>query len=203
MASIVNDFAIDCAVDVVCPDGSLGAANADAINCTNANLAQVQSLILIHPTLGTPISNWTPGVTLQVSDFSIDNTDSTDTEQKQFFVKGGVSEPEESTTELNSFREYTLKKIYTLSFEFYNDGEGETDTYDYWRRVECGTVIPNFYYTTEGGQIFGRDGGIVPSKFSVSKVLEEGEDSVEKWVGTIQWNARVSPDRKVNPLPTA
>jgi len=195
MSGIINIFEVDCD-DVLCPDGTLGALSPQTENCNDVNLSEVNSIILKHPTLGDNITNWGPA--LAAGDFNIDNADATDVAQKQIFVTGGVAEPEETEVTLNGFQTVTLNKTFTLSAEFYSDGSQLT--YDYLRKLECNKVKPDFWFTTMGGKIFGKDGGITPSKFSLSKVLEQGEESVEKWVMNIQWKALTSPDRYDNPL---
>ena len=60
---------------------------------------------------------------------------------------------------------------------------------------ECNKVKPNFWFTTMGGKIFGRDGGITPSKFSLSKVLEQGEESVEKKSLFLRFEKSILPRR--------
>lgn len=195
MSNIINIFEVDCDT-IQCPDGPLGALSVQTENCNDVNLSEVNSIIWIHPTLGLGIDNW--GSVLTPADFNIDNSDTTDAAQKQIFVTGGVAEPEETEVTLNGFQTVTLNKTFTLSAEFYSDGSEET--YNYLRKLECNKVKPNFWFTTMGGKIFGRDGGITPSKFSLSKVLEQGEESVEKWVINIQWKALTSPDRYDYPL---
>jgi len=195
MSNIINIFEVDCDT-LACPDGALGAMSVQTEDCNDVNLSEVNSIIWIHPTLGSGIDNW--GSVLTAGDFNIDNSDATDLAQKQIFVTGGVAEPEETEVTLNGFQTVTLNKTFTLSAEFYSDGS--EITYDYLRKLECNKVKPKFWFTTMGGKIFGKDGGIIPSKFSLSKVLEQGEESVEKWVMNIQWKALTSPDRYDYPL---
>jgi len=192
--SLINIFAVDCDL-VTCPGGPLGAMNAQTESCNDVALSEVNSIIFWHPTSGNAPTNWGPAIA--AIDFSIDNTDATDADQKQIFVTGGVPEPEETEITVNGFQTVILNKTFTLNFELYTDG---SDTYDYMRKLQCGTVKPQFLFTTMGGKIFGADGGITPSKFTVNKVLEQGEESVEKWVGEIQWKALTAPDRYDNPL---
>lgn len=194
MSNLINIFEVNCD-NLTCPSGALGAMDAQTEDCNDVDLSEVNSIIFWHPTLGTAPTNWGPA--LAAIDFNIDNTDATDVAQKQIFVKGGMPEPDETTITLNSFQEVTLNKTFSLNAELYSDG---SDTYDYLRKLECNKVKPKFLFTTMGDKIFGKDGGITPSKWSLSKVLEEGEESVEKWVINLQWKAKTSPDRYDNPL---
>lgn len=193
--AITNDFAIDCDL-IICPDGALGAMDAATRDCNDVTQSQIDSLILWHPTLGTPPTNWGSGIL--ATDFNIDNTDATDVAQKRLFVSGGMPESEEITVVTNSFQEVTIKRTFTITATLYTFGG---DTYDYLRKLQCNKVKPKFDFTTDGGKLFGKDGGIEPSKFALDFVLEEGEESVEKWIITIQYKAKTAPDRLDSPLP--
>ena len=59
---------------------------------------------------------------------------------------------------------------------------------------------PLFDFTTVGGKLFGKDGGISPVKFALDFLLEEGEENCEKWSITISWKSLTAPDRFDNPL---
>lgn len=192
--SIVNIFAIDCDT-VDCPDGALGAMDAQSESCNDVVQSEINSIIFWHPTLGTAPTNWGAGIA--AIDFSIDNTDATDVNQKQIFVVGGMPEPEETTITTNGFQEVTLSKTFSLTATLYTFGDA---TFDYLRKLQCNKVKPQFVFTTAGGKLVGNDGGITPSKFTLNYVLEEGEESVEKWTFDIQFKALTAPDRLDNPL---
>lgn len=185
----------DVACDIACPDGALGAMGAQSKYCNDVNLSQLESLILQHPTLGTPIDNWGPGLT--ALDFLIDNTDTTDVSQKQIFGIGSVAEPTIDEVEVNAFQMAKIKGVYTISFRLYTF---DSVTYDYLRKLQCGTVKPKITYTTEGGYIYGKDGGIDTTKFQVELIQDEGSSAVEYFQFTIEWNAKNAPDRFLNPL---
>ena len=193
--SVINIFAVDCD-GVVCPDGVLGAMDAQAEFCNDVDQSEVNSIIFWHPTLGVAPTNWGP--TMIAGDFDIDNTDATDVKQKRLFVKGGMPEPDESVITTNAFQEVVLSRTYNLELTLYTAKDA---TYDYLRKLQCGKVKPKFVFSTAGANLFGKDGGIEPSKLSLSVVLEEGEESVEKWTIKIAWKGLVSPDRVPNPLP--
>lgn len=194
MASLDNIFAIDCDT-VLCPAGALGAMDIQTENCNDVNQSEVNSLIMWHPTLGTAPTNWGAGIA--AIDFDIDNTDATDVKQKQIFVKGGMPASEEITQTLNSFQDVVINRTHTLNLELYTFGG---DTYDYLRKLQCNKVKPLFDFTTVGGKLFGKDGGISAVKFALDFLLEEGEENVEKWSITISWKSLTAPDRLDNPL---
>tara|TARA_R110000851_G_scaffold150931_1_gene291988 strand:- start:271 stop:846 length:576 start_codon:yes stop_codon:yes gene_type:complete len=188
-----NIFSVSC--DIICPDGTLGAMGAQDQFCNDINLSQIQSLIWWHPTLGTPIDNW--GVGLSALDFSIDNTDAFDVAQKQVFGIGSVGEPTENEIELGSFQKQKLPSVYPISFKLYTFTAA---TYDYLRSVQCGQIKPLIAYTTEGGYIYGKDGGITATKWSVEFMQPEGENAVEYFQFNIEFKAKNAPDRLINPL---
>lgn len=195
MANCINTFAVDCST-ITCPSGLLGAANSMSADCSaNVNRSEVNSVILVHPTLGTAITNW--GAGLVALDFNIDNTDATDVKQKQFIGRGSFGEPEAITTTLNDFREYDITKTYTLTFTIFDVGDA---TYDFMRKIECGSVVPLLYFTTVSSKIYGKDGGICPKQVKASLILDEGSDAIERWQLQFVWEAKTAPDRYDYPL---
>ena len=194
MSDLINIFDIDCDT-VDCPDGALGAMDAQSESCNEVNQSEINSLIWWHPTLGTAPTNWGAGIT--ALDFDIDNTDATDVKQKQIFGVWEMPEPTESTVTTNSFQEVTLSKTFSITGTLYTFGG---DTFDYLRKIQCNKVKPNFVFTTVGGKLLGKDGGIVPSKFTLNYVLNQGEESVEQWTFDIQFKSLTAPDRLDNPL---
>lgn len=194
--SAFNIFSIDCA-DVTCPDGALGAMDIISQDCNeNINQSEVNSIILWHPTLGTAPTNWGPSMI--VGDFSIDNTDATDVSQKQIYGQGDMPLPEFQSVTTNNFNSVDIAGTFTLNFDIFDVG---ATSYDYLRKLQCATVKPLFIFSTVGGYLYGKDGGITPTQFRLSPVLERGEEAVEKWTCTITWKSRTAPDRVENPLP--
>jgi len=193
--SAINIFAVDCDA-VTCPDGALGVMDVSTEFCNDVVQSEITSIIFWHPVDGVAPTNW--GNSMLVTDFDILNTDATDVKQKQLFLKGGMPEPDETTIITNSFQEVVLSRTQTVTLSLYSFGD---DTYDYLRKLQCGTVKPKFIFSTAGGKLYGKDGGIQATKFSLALVLDEGEESVEKWTITIAWKTLVSPDRVPNPLP--
>lgn len=191
-----NQFAIDCDL-ITCPGGSLGAMGAMDISCDpNLNQSEINSLILVHPTLGTPITNW--GASLVIGDFTIDNADATNVDQKRVFGQGDMPASEVVTVITNNFNENVLTRKYTLNFSVYDIN---AVTYDYFRKLQCSTVKPLLYFTTVAQKIKGKDGGIVLTSFKVDTPLERGPESVERIDIIATWEAKTSPDSYDSPLP--
>ena len=193
--SAINIFSVDCST-LVCPDGALGAMNAQSQDCASVNQSEVNSLIFWHPTLGTAPTNW--GAGMAAIDFNIDNTDATDVAQKQIFGVGDLPAPEFQSVVVNNFNSVDIAGTWTLNFDLYDIGD---DTYDYLRKLECSKVKPQFIFSTVGGYLYGKDGGITPTQIRLSPVLERGEESVERWSLIITWKGQTAPDRVENPLP--
>jgi len=194
MPSTINEFSIDC--DAQTCAAALGAASAQVQDCpANINQSEVDSIIMIHPTLGTPISNW--GGSLVALDFDIDNTDATDVSQKRFFGVGSVPANEVQEVTLNNFQNFSIDKTFTLTMDIFDITPA---TYDYFRKIQCGKVKPLFWYTTVADKIYGSTTGINPIKFMVTTPLESGEGSLEKITIEVSWKAKTSPDRY--PMPT-
>ena len=189
-----NLFGVDCDTQT-CNEVFVVAAAQDA-NCPSRVLrSELKSIILIHPTLGTPIANW--GASMVAGDFDIDNTDITSVKQRQFFGIGSVAESEDTLITLNDNNQHRLKSTYTLEFRVM-DIPAATD--EFFRQIECGVLRPLFYYVTVDDQIYGSATGIIPSIFKANKVMDEGDDAVVTWKFTVTWSAKVSPDNYDYPL---
>ncbi len=198
MALLDNISQIDCtAVDCT---AALGAAGAQVKDCPqNITRAEVNTLITIHPQVGTDITNWpaTGETGLVALDFDIDNTDATSVKQKQFFGVGSVAEPEESSVPLNDGQEVVLNRGYTLVFTMWDI---DTNTYDWLRKVQCGTIKPKFIYGDRANYLYGIDGGLIASKWTVAFIKNTGNDAVNNAQLTITWDAKTDPDRVISPL---
>jgi hypothetical protein len=194
--SSVNQFGIDCST-ILCPDGILGAVGVMSQNCDpSLNQSEINSLLLVHPTLGTLVTNW--GAGLVALDFDIDNADATDVKQKRIFGSGDMpnSEPLQVTT--NDFNVNTLMRTYTLNFTVFDI---DSVTYDYFRKIQCSSVKPLIYFTTVAQKIKGSATGISPASFDVQTPLDRGEENVERIELTITWKSKTSPDSYDSPLP--
>ena len=198
MALLDNISQIDCtAIDCT---SALGAAADQLQDCPkNITRAEVNTIILQHPTLGTAITNWpaTGETGLLITDFDIDNTDVLDVSQKQFFGVGTVSEPEESAVPLNDGQEHILNRKYTLVFTMWDIPAA---TYDYLRQIQCGVVKPKFTYGDRANYLYGIDGGLVASKWTVAFPKNTGDDAVNNAQITVTWDAKTDPDRVISPL---
>ena len=198
MAFLNNVPQIDCA-NVTCVS-ALGAAGTQVQDCpANITQAEVNSIIAQHPTLGTAITNWpaTGQTGLVAGDIVIDNTDATSVALKQFFGVGSIAAPEESLITLNDGQETVLSRKYSLVFTMWDINSA---TYDWLRKVQCGSIKPKLYYTDRANYGYGVDGGLTTTKWAVSFPKDTGDDAVNRAEITITWNAKNDPDRVVWPL---
>lgn len=192
--STINEFSIDCAAQT-CSSPLGAASNQDQFCPIDVSQSEIDSLIIVHPTLGTLVTNWGAGLVL--GDFDIDNTDATDVKQKRFFGVGSLGEPEISEVTLNNFQPYPISKTYPLTFEI---TQVSLATRDYFRKIECNKIKPLIYYTDVDGFIHGGATGIQPTRFDVSMPMDSGQEGIQKILLSIQWKAKTSPDRYVSPL---
>ena len=189
-----NVFEINC--DALDCDSPLGAAGVQDKYCPkNVKQSQLDSVILVHPTLGTLVTNWGPS--LAPTDFDIDNADATDVKQKQFFGVGSIAESEDSEVEINSFQLVNLGSTTTATFTIHNI---DSETYDYWRKVKCGTVKPRGYFTTVADEIIGSATAINFSSIKPNIIFDEGKDAVKKIVVVFTWESKTMPDIHDYPL---
>ena len=70
--------------------------------------------------------------------------------------------------------------------------------YDAMRLIQCGLKL-KFWYGTTGGKIYGGNDGVIGS-FTIGDQLDEGEDSLEIFSGTVTWRSQQDPDRGENPI---
>lgn len=194
--SNINIYSIDCDT-ITCPDGALGAMNAIDQNCAgNVNQSEINSLIWWHPTLGTdPTTNWPSPL---VGDFSINNANATDVDQKRVFGQGDIPAPDNLKVTTNDFNSVSLNKTYTLNFDVYDIGN---NTYDYLRKIDCSKVKPKFLYTTVAGFMYGKEGGIQAIDWDIAFINERGEGSVERCQITLKFKGKTAADRVASPLP--
>ena len=189
-----NISAVDC--DALACDGVLGAAGTQVQYCpANIRRSQLDSVILVNPTVGTLIANW--GASLVALDFDIDNTDITDVKQKQFFGKGSIAESEASEIELNSFQMYNLGDTNTATFSIYDIS---LDTHEYWSKVKCGKIKPLGYFTTVDSEIIGVAAGLNFTSIKPNLIFDEGKDAVKRIDVTFTWEAKTFPDVYPYPL---
>lgn len=189
---------IDCP-SLACDD-PLGAASEMLRDCpANITRAEVNTLILQHPTVGVPILNWpASGETgLVALDIIIDNTDATDVAKKLFVGSGSVDAPEESTAPLNDGQVHVLDRKYTLVFNMWDI---TAVTYDYLRQIQCGKAKPKFYFADRGNYLYGIEDGLNPSSWTVHFPKATGDDALNTAVLTITWSSKVDPDRVIYPL---
>lgn len=196
MAETFNQF-------FACPgcdeDNLLPAIPADQEGCESRELSEVSDLYIIPEEAEDITASWSTTPTYVSG--TIDNTETDNTKAKHLVGIGEVPEP--------TFTEATFPKgvtkdvdgTYTLNFTYYNlaGGTQKNQGYDFVRKLQCGWTGFTFYYGDRSDFIYGKAGGIVPSKVKV--VLPKGTGaSLNNAIIRISWKADVDPDRKINPI---
>ena len=191
--SLIQNFEIDCSA-LVC-GGALGAAGAMVQGCpANIELSEIDSIILWDSTISAPTANWAADA-MVIADFDIDNTDAT--KLNRFFGVGNIGESEDTEITVNNFQTVKTKSRFTLNFAITGY---DNATYDYFRKIQCGTVKPYLLYTDVAGKMFGKIDGILPVAFKVTFPKDEGEEGVKRILLTISWDSKTDPDMKTSPL---
>lgn len=191
-----NIFSVDCTT-IGCATGNLGAIeNLDPACPQKITRSEINYLLLAHPTLGVPPVDWTIAGVGGWGD-AIDNTDATDVNVKRIPVIG--DKPAETRADIQSTDGVILKGegTYTLNVTI---PDLPTQLYDYLRKVQCGKVIPIFWYEDRGGDMFGQNDGIQANSVVVNFVKDRGDDAYNRAELIITWVADTDPDRIVSPL---
>lgn len=191
-----NEFFACAACD---EDTLLPAISADQEGCETRELSEVSDLYIIPEEASDITASWSTTPTYVSG--SIDNTETDNTKAKHLVGIGTVGEP--TSTEV-PFPKGVTKNVdgtYTLEFNFYNlaGGTQKNQGYDLARKMQCGWLGFTFYYGDRADFIYGKAGGIVPSKVVV--VFPKGSGTaVNVAIIRISWKADVDPDRKINPI---
>ena len=96
--------------------------------------------------------------------------------------------------------EKVVERDYQLVFNIKNLVQTQ---YDFLLQVQCGNIDLTFYYASgmEANQwVYGKQGGIVPRKVTVSFPKGAGKDDRDIAIIKIDWKATGDPDRRINPI---
>lgn len=179
-----------------CGTGLMQSAGDNQNGCfPDVDDATLDSVIILDPVLGTPVV-WSDS--MQATDWDISNSDATGTKLKRFIGKGSVGEPTIQEVEVAAGISVAISKTYALNIALPITSK---EMRDYWRKLECGTYKPKFYYTSASKHVFGGANAIQSSKITAKLLLPE--DDIQKVILDIEWRAKTSPDREDSPLPTA
>ncbi len=190
-----------CPVD--CDDNNLLPAIPAIQDCANYEQvrSQVHTLYIMPQVGGTPSADpftafaTTPTVTAS----AVDNSNATNTKAKFLVGEGGVAEPSETLLEYPMLAEKVDERTYELVFNVKNLVAAQ---YDFLQQLQCGNVDMTFYYASGMGTtqwVYGKQGGIVPKKVTVTFPKGAGKDDRDFATIKIQWLATGDPDRRVNP----
>jgi hypothetical protein len=131
---------------------------------------------------------------------AINNTTTDNTKAKFLVGEGGVAESTEVVLEYPMLTEKVVERDYQLVFNIKNLVQTQ---YDFLLQVQCGNIDLTFYYASgmEANQwVYGKQGGIVPRKVTVSFPKGAGKDDRDIAIIKIDWKATGDPDRRINPI---
>lgn len=134
----------------------------------------------------------------------IDNTDATGAAMKYLIGRGSVADPEDTIFAAARDKEIVTDRVFTLLFEVTDISEAEV--YDYLRTLQTGVYLPNIYYQSLGGFLYGKvntggtDDGIKIKSCKVRFPKETGKEATDRAFIEIKFSALVDPDRVVSPL---
>jgi hypothetical protein len=157
-------------------------------------LAEIDTLLLMHPTLGAPPADWT--VTADWAT-AIDNADITDGKIKQLSVIGSIPAAERPEVTMPSQTIIYREGTYTATFQVRSLPKG---VYDYLQKLQCGRIKPKFWYTSLGGYMYGTSNGIQSNSIQVNFIKEAGAEAYDSAEIVLQWKAETDPLRIDNPL---
>lgn len=191
-----NIFSIDCST-ISCATGNLGAIEELDPKCPKKiDRSEINYLLLMHPTLGVPPTDWTVAGAGGWADV-IDNTDATDVKVKRLYCIG--DKPAETRADIPSADGIVIKGegTYTLNITL---PDLPDNLYDYLRKVQCGKVVPTVWYEDRGGNMFGANDGIETNSIVVNFIKDRGDDAYNRAELIITFVADTDPDRIVSPL---
>lgn len=197
----INSFTT-CPAD--CDDDNLLPAIPAIQDCANYEQvkSQVHTLYIMPQVGGTPsadpFTNFSTTPTATAG--AIDNTETDNSKAKFFVGDGGVAEPAETVLDYPMNQEKVIERTYPLVFNIRNLSQAQ---YDCLLQIQCGNVDFTFYYASGMGTtqwVYGKQGGIVPKKVTVTFPKGAGKDDRDVAIIKIDWLATGDPDRRINPL---
>lgn len=195
MADPINNFLTGCPED--CDDVVTLPAIPEEQDCTSYDqeLSQVSDLIIRPEGAPDVFASWATTPTY-VAD-SIDNTVTDNSKSKHVVGIGGVAEPTNETLQYPKLREKDGEGTYILEMRFLQLTGGQ---YDFFRKMQCGWTGFTFYYAGLDNYVYGKSGGIQPSKVKV--VFPKGAANTDRNAAIVRitWKADGDPERRVNPI---
>lgn len=191
--SIIN-CPTDCATDNVWP-----AIPVDQ-DCTSyeQTLSQIYELVIV-PEEADDIwdGTWTSGYpepTFLLN--SIDNTTTDNSTAKIVVGTGGMDEPEEHLLQYPGLQERVEEETYTLRHRVPNMSDA---MYDFFDKLECGSLNYKVFFTDLAGFVYGFDGGIAPKKVTIERPHGAGNDDRLFAEIVMVWDAQNMLDRAIKP----
>jgi len=198
---VINSFTT-CPED--CDDNNLLPAIPVIQDCADYEQvrSQIHTLYLMPQVGGTssadPFTNFATTPTATASAINNANTDNT---KAKFLVgEGGIAEPGEVVLDYPMLQTKVTERDYSLLFTVKNLVQAQ---YDFLLQLQCGNIDITLYYASGMGTtqwVYGKQGGIVPTKVSVTFPKGGGKDDRDVAVIKLEWKAKGDPDRRINPI---
>jgi hypothetical protein len=188
-----NEFIIPC----LCDDSAFITITDVDPDCPPiGDLSEVVYLLLSDTSQAVPPvpADWTlPADWAAV----IDNAVNDGTKIKKLIGVGRVESGEPTTRLMPAHKTIYGETTYTLTFRLKSPDQ---TLYDFLQKLENCPSLPNFWFVTVGGYMFGAPEGIVSASMRPVFALAEGEDSYEEYDIIINWKSRTRPLRIASPV---
>lgn len=190
---MLNDF-------LVCPDNCdeefVFGALPENQDCTDyeMELAEISDVYFIPDGAHDIFAAWATTPTYVAN--SIDNTATDNTQARRLTVIGTLPAPESENTLYPKGKSKTTKKTFTLEARYFQLAGGG---YEFCQKLECGSTAFKFYFADRAGFVYGKAGGIVPSKVDAEFVKGEG-DAKNSYLIRITFEGDATPQRRINPI---
>lgn len=165
--------------------------------------SQIEAVIISPKAKGTtgkvlPFSDWDThtnyAITATTANF--DNTAGDNTKCIRFCGIGGVAVPDKTVVRVAKRRDKTLRRRYTLELRIPNLTHQMRELL---RGIQCNPTDFTFWYENERHQ-FGENDGIIPVFADADLPLGAGEGDIEEGVLMLIFEAKVAPERRINPF---
>lgn len=110
-------------------------------------------------------------------------------------ISGDLPEPEVEIVDISNRRNVYAPKTFNMNVTI---DETSNANYDLLRWLECNPNLRVWFATQD--HHYGGNTGIVPATLSLSNLIERGSKTLQRYNGTLTWEAKFSPERIDNPL---
>ena len=177
-----------------CPtgcDSNLPEVNFDYCNPA-VQFGEIDKIYLMARD-GSPLLDW-ESLTEWNARLALDPTSDADA-IIELHVIGDQPEPESEELTISLDRKIQTPKTFTLNVEI---DDVSDENYQAMRFFECNTVVRAWYSAND--VLFGNNAGIDNVNIKLHYMIERGQKTLHKIIGTVSWESEFSPNRITNPL---